>query len=228
MRQTIHTPFGPIGIMKDNDFDALCNFVKRNEVRGDHIKYQALDIPPMWATHSDELPISSYDVKYEVKALDSFRRMRNMRNDEIFHYGFRTLMENELIKTLNKINTKQITFVDKLSSSVVQKCCSKIIENSAADFGHGVMFTWIISDYRSVSIIFDSQDTTLYYNPQNTSGAIVFQERKLHLIYHNSTTNELMNEMADRMMYSPNYEHGGLMYDPSNHKYQTVIRNFNY
>jgi hypothetical protein len=224
----VYTPLGQLEIMKDNNFMALSQYIKQSTEKANHIRSQKAHELNMFATHEDITPTSSYEVTYKTRELNSLQRMRHQRGNEILLQGFPNLVENELIRLLNTTKVDNISFHDKLSLDIVLDSCKKMLVNSHKDFGTGLLFNWVISNYRSVAIIFDGNDVTLYHNPDYNRAAIVFPERKIHLIYHNSTTNVLHDEMSDRIMYSPDYGYGGLMYDPSKHKYQTIISNINY
>lgn len=194
----LHSMLGEIQIIGPNNFKSLSDMTKVSQVQGGSVvQYDTLESLTMkW----DDSPFSVNDTyKRHTKNLTHFN-FRTKFSEEARIITFTELLKNEIINLVNT-NTEHVLENSILVLKDIHTLTNKIAKHSGAT-NQLLFFTWILSKYRSISILFDSHDLTFYTDKEFTKGALVFPNaKKLALAYHNSGEYKIMDEMMSQQMY---------------------------
>lgn len=195
----LHSMLGEIQIIGPNNFKLLSDMTKVSQVQGGSVLQY--DILESFTTNWDkDNPFSVNDThKRHTKNLTHFN-FRTKFSEEARIITFTELLKNEIINLVNT-NTERVLENSILVLKDIHTLTNKIAQHSGSP-NQLLFFTWILSKYRSISILFDSHDLTFYTDKEFTKGALVFPNaKKLALAYHNSGEYKIMDEMMSQQMY---------------------------
>ena len=188
----LNSAFGIIDIITLNNFSRMLSQFRQITVTPNHViipEYNQQNV--MWdGNYMSQIATSiverQVELKFIPKTASTVRKFENLVKNEMFKLI--DVVGNELITT----NDITLDLIMRASSALGKKCQPNNMK----------FFTWKISEYRMLSMLYDVDGIKIYKNEQDYKAAIVLNSKDLVLIYSHGDKYSILDEMYSHRMYT--------------------------
>jgi hypothetical protein len=177
------THLGNISLVNPSNFEEINKITAREKVKGDTVSVAVIPSYFSSVAWGSTSPLETPSVRQEYISLRNYRTNIVDFNN---HHVIAELFKLELIKLLDKLPSNRIVISNEITIEDLESV-SNILIKEGHNFNDARWFSWLISDYRSVSILFDTYDVKIYQNDKNGFAYYVNPD-KVAVLYTNSNS----------------------------------------
>ena len=188
----LNSVLGAIDIIAPNNFDKMLSPLKQIAVTSNFVnipEYTPSQNVRWDGNYMSQIATSIVDRQVELKFISktggTVRKFENLLKNEMFKLI--DAVGNELISTDNIT----MNLILKASLTLAKKCQPNNMR----------FFTWKISEYRMLSMLYDVDSIKIYQNGQKDRATIVLNSKDLVLIYSHGDKYSILDEMYSSRMY---------------------------